>query len=352
MSESWPLKLCVWELTLACNARCTHCGSDAGKPRPDELDTAEALVVIAELARLGAESVTFSGGEPLLRSDWPQLARAVRAAGMSLDMITNGLLAAKQADVIAGCGFSAVTFSIDGPAPVHDFLRGLDGGLGRTLEGARALRKRGVRIGAATQINRHNLARLYDTLDLLTAEGFSGWQLQLTMPHGRARGLSQGDLCLRPDELPRLETLLVALQGKAPFFINTADNIGYMGRHEPRLRSGRALWERCWMGCGAGIEVVGIASDGTVRGCLSLPAGAADEGNVRCRSLAGLWNDESAFAYNRTPGTDDLGPGCRDCAFGTLCRGGCQSLCLATTGVFHHNAHCIFAVTQSEGGRP
>ncbi|MGD0838886.1 MAG: radical SAM protein, partial [Polyangia bacterium] len=150
MSESWPLKLCVWELTLACNARCTHCGSDAGKPRPDELDTAEALVVIAELARLGAESVTFSGGEPLLRSDWPQLARAVRAAGMSLDMITNGLLAAKQADVIAGCGFSAVTFSIDGPAPVHDFLRGLDGGLGRTLEGARALRKRGVRIGAAT----------------------------------------------------------------------------------------------------------------------------------------------------------------------------------------------------------
>ena len=348
MMDRWPLTICVWELTLACNARCVHCGSDAGQARKGELNTERALALVAELAELGCQSVTFSGGEPLLRSDWTQLARAVRAAGMQLEMITNGLAVAEQADTIAGCGFAAVTFSIDGPEEVHDALRGVAGGLAQTLRGARALRERGMRIGAVTQINRRNLQRLHDTLDVLAAHGFSGWQLQLTMPHGRARAPAQDDLCLRPDELPALEEHLVALQARASFFVQAADNIGYMSRHEPRLRTGRALREHCWMGCAAGLEVVGITSDGTVRGCLSLPTGAADEGNLRERSLAELWNDAKGFAYNRAFAPADLGPGCRDCSFATFCRGGCQSLCWATTGAFHHNAHCILAARRKD----
>jgi radical SAM protein with 4Fe4S-binding SPASM domain len=343
--DHWPLRICVWELTFACDARCVHCGSDAGKARAHELDTAEALALIGELALLGCQSVTFSGGEPLIRPDWPILARAVREAGMQLELITNGLSVAAQADPIIACGFSAVTFSIDGPSEVHDKLRGVSGGLVRTLKGSQALRERGMRIGAVTQVNRENLHRLNDTLDLLIANGFSGWQLQLTMPHGRARqGNHDDSFCLQPSSLPGLETQLLALQARAPFFVQAADNIGYMSRHEPRLRTGWALVERCWSGCAAGIQVVGITSDGTVRGCLSLPAGAADEGNLRTRGFAELWNDPHAFAYNRAFSASDLGPGCRHCAFGTICRGGCQSLCWATTGAFHHNAHCLRAV--------
>jgi radical SAM protein with 4Fe4S-binding SPASM domain len=266
---------------------------------------------------------------------------------MQLDMITNGLSVAEKADAIAGCGFSAVTFSIDGPATVHDSLRGVRGGLAQTLRGAEALRERGMRIGAVTQVNRRNLHRLDETLEVLAAHGFSGWQLQLTMPHGRARHRNQNHaLCLGPDELPELESKLVDLQTKARLFVQAADNIGYMSRHEPGLRSGRAPVERCWTGCSAGIQVVGITSDGTVRGCLSLPAGAADEGNVRTRSLAEIWSDPQAFSYNRAFTPAALGPGCCDCAFGIICRGGCQSLCFATTGKFHHNAHCIWAATQ------
>ena len=38
--QKWQVrtkKLAVWELTLACNLRCNHCGSAAGKPREGEL---------------------------------------------------------------------------------------------------------------------------------------------------------------------------------------------------------------------------------------------------------------------------------------------------------------------------
>jgi radical SAM protein with 4Fe4S-binding SPASM domain len=96
--------------------------------------------------------------------------------------------------------------------------------------------------------------------------------------------------------------------------------------------------------------VVGITSDGTIRGCLSLPAGAGDEGNLRRRGLSQLWNDPHAFAYNRAFGLSDLGRTCRACAFGVICRGGCQSLCWATTGAFHDNAHCILAATRAATG--
>jgi MoaA/NifB/PqqE/SkfB family radical SAM enzyme len=40
----------VWEITLACNLKCQHCGSRAGRPRPGELTTAECLDVVEQLA--------------------------------------------------------------------------------------------------------------------------------------------------------------------------------------------------------------------------------------------------------------------------------------------------------------
>jgi radical SAM protein with 4Fe4S-binding SPASM domain len=332
----WLPRTCVWELTLACDAACVHCGSMAGRARQNELDTREALGFVRDLGRLGCESVTLSGGEPLLRRDWPELAEAIRDAGMRLELITNGLSVAAEAQAIAERGFWAVTFSVDGPAAVHDALRGVPGGLERLLRGAQELRERGVRVGAATQVNRVNLPWLGSILDLLVTHGFQGWQLQLTMPAGRAR---ERTLCLEPEELPGLEERIVALQAEAPWFVQAADNIGYLSRREPRLRTGRGGPERCWMGCGAGLTVVGLASDGTVRGCLSLPP-TADEGNIRERSLSDIWHDPNAFAYNRQFSVNDLGGTCRDCTFGQICRGGCQSLSLFATGAFHHNPYC------------
>jgi MoaA/NifB/PqqE/SkfB family radical SAM enzyme len=53
----------VWELTLACNLRCAHCGSRAGRPRSDELTTDEIRSIVAELAALGTREISLIGGE-------------------------------------------------------------------------------------------------------------------------------------------------------------------------------------------------------------------------------------------------------------------------------------------------
>jgi MoaA/NifB/PqqE/SkfB family radical SAM enzyme len=67
----------VWELTLACNLRCAHCGSRAGRPRSDELTLDEIRAVVAELAELGTREISLIGGEAYLRRDWLDIVRAV-----------------------------------------------------------------------------------------------------------------------------------------------------------------------------------------------------------------------------------------------------------------------------------
>ena len=342
-------RFCVLETTLACNARCLHCGSNAGRPRARELDTAEMLALVADLAALGTFSITLSGGEPLVRPDWVEIAAAIRDRGVRLEMITNGLEAERFADEIARLSFFAVTFSVDGPAAIHDALRGVPGGLARLLRGAAALRDRGVRLGACTQVNRRNLDALDALHALLVENGFEGWQIQLTMPMGAASA-DRGALCLPPARLPELERRILAYQDDGRMYCQAADNIGYMSRNEPRIRSGTGRDHAAWIGCRAGIDVVGITSDGTVRGCLSLQSDY-DEGNVRDRPLAEIWHDPRAFAWNRGRPPKRLEGACAACPFGKVCRAGCTCLAHAVTGGTAHNPYCLYALESPSRGR-
>src|SRR5512137_1277452 len=71
--------LVVWDFTHKCNLNCRHCYSDSGAPRGAELNTKEALAVVDQLAEVGVTALAFSGGEPLTRKDfWEVASYAVR----------------------------------------------------------------------------------------------------------------------------------------------------------------------------------------------------------------------------------------------------------------------------------
>src|SRR3978361_2289902 len=71
----------VWEITLACNLKCGHCGSRAGKRRANELSTVECLDVVRQLAAAGTREITLIGGEAYLRRDWLPLCPGITARG-------------------------------------------------------------------------------------------------------------------------------------------------------------------------------------------------------------------------------------------------------------------------------
>jgi 2,4-dienoyl-CoA reductase-like NADH-dependent reductase (Old Yellow Enzyme family) len=83
-------RLAVWEITLACDLACRHCGSRAGRARPDELSTEEALDFVDQMAELGVLEVTLIGGEAYLREDWTQIVARIKARGMSPLLTTGG----------------------------------------------------------------------------------------------------------------------------------------------------------------------------------------------------------------------------------------------------------------------
>jgi radical SAM protein with 4Fe4S-binding SPASM domain len=106
------------------------------------------------------------------------------------------------------------------------------------------------------------------------------------------------------------------------------------------------------VGCRAGLEVMGIESNGDVKGCLSLPSGLNGrhdfvEGNLRTRRLPEIWNDPNAFAYNRQFRTEDLQGKCAGCAFGEICRGGCTWTSVALAGHPHDFPHCFYKITST-----
>ena len=339
-------QICVWEVTLACNAACIHCGSWAGRARPHELTTDEALAACAALAELGVREVTLSGGEPLMRPDWERIVAALRGRGLLVELISNGLaLDQLQAARIAKSGIRTVSLSVDGDAPVHDRLRGVPGAFARVMAAARALRAEGIRVGAVTQVCRLNLDRLAAIESALREGGFGAWQIQLTMPVGRC----DRDLAIDPGQIHQVIDFIVDDSTPLRLPRYGADNIGWMLPCEPALRSVARPTDRVFRGCQAGLGVIGLVSDGTVRGCLSMPP-VFDEGNLRRRSLREIWQDENAFAYNRrfTP-ADATGP-CRDCAFVRVCRGGCKTLAHAAGRGLGENPYCARIAARGKAG--
>jgi radical SAM protein with 4Fe4S-binding SPASM domain len=327
------------ELTLACPCRCETCGSDAGERRRDELTPGQWISALTRLKRLGCERVSLLGGEPLLYPEWPMVAAAAREQGMDVELITSGIgLGPEVARTIYQIGMASVTVSVDGTETVHDAQRRVRDGFRQALDAIRYLDEAGLRVGVNSQINALSLPTLDDLAPLLESAGALGWQLQLTMPRGRAASCRA--IALPPEAIPdvlRTVRRLVARPGLRPFI---SDNIGYLTKDDPVLRTPPRIPTRCWLGCLAGIRALGIMSDGSVKGCLALPDEAI-EGNLLEEPLEEIWGDMSRFAYNRAFDPESLGGACATCKLGRICRGGCTAFAIAVHGRPNVSTHCL-----------
>lgn len=332
--------LVVWEVTLRCDLACRHCGSRAGRERPDELTTAEALDLVQQLAALGIREVTLIGGEAYLRPDWLELVAAIRSAGMACTMTTGGRgLTAERARAAAAAGIRSVSVSVDGGEAAHDSLRGVPGSYRAALAALGHLRDAGVLIAANTQINRLSLPDLPALQETLLAAGIRGWQVMLTVAMGRAA--DQPELLLQPYELLDLFPVLARLKRRAteagaPLW--PGNNIGYFGPHESLLR---AEFPRGHMNaCGAGCTTLGIEADGAIKGCPSLQTEPWTGGNIRDHSLRDIWERSAPLRARRDFTVDQLWGFCRTCYYADTCRAGCTWTGFSLFGRTGNNPLC------------
>ncbi|MDY7075339.1 MAG: radical SAM protein [Chloroflexota bacterium] len=337
-----PLECCVWELTLRCNLRCLHCGATAGQPRPDELITAEALRVASGLAALPAHEVTLMGGELFLRPDWLPVAERLREGGVQVVIFTNGtLLTPERIAQLRALEPRTIGTSLDGGcAAAHDSIRGLPGAFDETLAAIDDLQAAGLRVSVITTLTRHNLYELPAIARLLAGRDIR-WQIQAASSGGGR--LSRADL-LTPLEFYLAASFIARVRATYSWSalpVIGAHDFGYCSTRLPSLR----VPGQAWAGCGAGREVLGIRSDGGIKGCLSLP----DEfvvGNLRECSLAELWEGDTFAPWRRPTPRYGL---CADCPHGEVCQGGCTSLAVTYSGRRGDNPMCLYRIEQEDG---
>jgi 12,18-didecarboxysiroheme deacetylase len=199
----------VWNMTRRCNLRCIHCySSSADRLYPDELTTAEARAMMDDLAAFGSPVLLFSGGEPLMRPDLPDLLRYAVGRGMRAVISTNGTLITREhADVFRDIGLSYVGVSLDGMEPTHDRFRGRTGAFQAALAGLRNCREAGIKVGLRFTVNRHNLADVPAIFDLLEQEDIPRCCFYHLVYSGRGSKLIDEDL--GHDETRRLLDLVM-----------------------------------------------------------------------------------------------------------------------------------------------
>ena len=119
----------VWNSTRTCNLRCRHCYMESdGQKYEGELTTEEAKRFIDGLAEFHVPVLLFSGGEPLIRPDFFELAAYARDLGVRPTLSTNGTLITREvAQRIKDLGVGYVGISLDGLADVNDMFRGVEG---------------------------------------------------------------------------------------------------------------------------------------------------------------------------------------------------------------------------------
>jgi len=331
----------VWELTLACNLKCVHCGSRAGRARPNELSTQECLEVVHQLRDLGTREISIIGGEAYLRRDWLEIVAAISQAGMRCSLQTGARAFTPQKIAAArAAGLVAAGVSVDGPPDVHDRLRGVPGSFERCIEAIRNLAAVGIRPGVNTQINRLSMARLGELYPSLRDAGFKLWQLQLTVPSGNAS--DREDLIVQPYELPALYDEIARLYLRAQadgVQIFAGNNVGYFGPHEHLWRTVTGEPE-AWEACQAAQTTLALEADGTVKGCPALHKDVYGGGSIRERPLAAAWDEMAGEVRRRV--SPPLSGFCGSCYYASRCGGGCTWTAGAVMGTPGNNPFCDY----------
>ncbi|HXW61704.1 MAG TPA: radical SAM protein [Candidatus Acidoferrales bacterium] len=290
----------------SCNCRCVMC--DIWKTRESKIFEVAALErQVHSIRRLGVRWIVFSGGEPLLNPELPQLCAVLRKEGIRLTLLSTGLLLKKHACDVA-IGFDDLIVSLDGPPEIHDRIRRVDRAFVLLQEGVASVKdiRPDVRITARCTVQKGNYRYLLETAGAAKLIGLNGvsflavdltsaaFNRPLTWPVSR-----KTEIGLSIEELPVLEENIDTLircgeqQFGSGFIAESPDKLRRIARHF-RVQLGLEPAEAPV--CNAPWVSAVIEADGTVRPCFFHRA----VGNLRNTTLEAVINNPAAQEFRAT----------------------------------------------------
>ncbi len=296
-------------LTYRCNNDCAHCYNARERDFP-ELDTATWKKILDTLWTLGIPHIVFTGGEPTLREDLPELIAYAESLGQITGLNTNArrLSDPRYVARLVDAGLDHVQITLESHDPdIHDRMVRVKGAHRQTVQGLKNALESPLYVMTNTTMLRDNVREIPQTLDFLAEIGVPTVGLNALIYAGRGASVGTG---LDEEELvPLLE----------------------IAREKTESHGQRLIWytptQYCHFdpvqldlgikGCTAALYNMCIESNGNVLPCQSYYQSL---GNILTDSWDSIWNHDLAVWLRERRYVPQK---CYDCALLQECGGGC-----------------------------
>jgi radical SAM protein with 4Fe4S-binding SPASM domain len=299
-------------LTYRCNNDCSHCYNGRERTFP-ELPTETWKRILDRLWDLGVPHIVFTGGEPTLRSDLPELIAYAESLGQITGLNTNGRRLSDAAFVsrLVDAGLDHVQITVESSsADVHNLMVGANTAFAQTIHGVQNALASPLYVMTNTTMLQTNLQTLPGTLDFLAELGVKTVGLNALIYSGHGLEVGTG---LAEDQLNDVLDMAVErtdLHGQRLIwytptqychFDPTQHNLGVKG-------------------CTAALYSMCIEPNGDVLPCQSYYESL---GNFLEKDWTGIWNHDLAIRLRERRGLPDK---CTGCSLASACGGGCPLL--------------------------
>ena len=296
-------------LTYRCNNSCAHCYNARSRNFP-ELKTQDWIEIIDRLWEIRIPHIVFTGGEPTLREDLPELIQHAEKNGQIAGLNTNGIKLADMdfLNTLVKAGLDHVQITLESHLPdVHDKMVGHKGAWEQTVAGIRNVAKTGLYFMTNTTMLTHNSPFIPDTLHFLAELGVPTVGLNALIYSGRGRYVGTG---LEEKDLKPLLTKakeITTHYGQRLIWYTPTQYCNF----DP------LEFDLGVKGCTAALYNMCLEPDGAVLPCKSY---YHPVGNIRTDKWENIWNHELSIQLRKR---QNLPVKCQDCPIKIQCGGGC-----------------------------
>jgi len=296
-------------LTYRCNDDCAHCYNARPRDYP-ELNTQAWKRVIDRIWDLGIPHIVFTGGEPTLRHDLPELIAHAEANGQITGINSNArrLQDPHFVEALVNAGLDHIQITVEShDAEIHDSMVGKRGAWKQTIAGLRNVLATRLYVMTNTTMLHENAPTIPATLDFLAKLGVPTVGLNALIYAGHGLTVGTG---LRESELPALlamaqekteqygQKLIWYTPTQYCHFDPTQFNLGVKG-------------------CTAALYNMCIEPDGGVLACQSY---YKQLGNILNDSWDSIWNHELSIKLRERAYVPES---CQGCSLLSECGAGC-----------------------------
>jgi radical SAM protein with 4Fe4S-binding SPASM domain len=325
-----PLHYAYYAITDGCNLRCPYCYASSEKCLPGELNTAESLDLVSQIAEFGAKVLVFTGGEPMLRKDLFQIAQHANDSGLESNIITNATMIRTPAAARRFAElFKAVTVSVDGgTAETHDRTRG-KGSFARTYKALQLLNDAGVTPRINHIVTTDNVDELEGFAEFV--QGVDIESVRLMNHNDLGRGAFDDDDFGWRDHL-RVQQI-----------VWTSPVAGKLSPDGPKPVSPCSVKGNCGMG---GNEIY-VNSLGDIYPCKLVTGRAELAGNIRTQRLSEIFASPVLGGMRRsTVFGGEFHADCDKCYVKTACGGGCRAAHMSESGDLRRNSRHLCRILR------